>query len=194
MDTLDLIAGNQARSKVTPLSDAVRRLDDMAEHRFPVLVALSPAGAWRQLWLKYVTGFDPSCHCQKCLMGAAEGALYRRLQPGVPMPLASPRVGSSYDALYLCGVHASWNWGKNLHLVAIPDPHATAAVTAGDGDEFRIYGARLIPIPDLPLGFAGKGKEFTTCRNWRFGMAYYGPDPRRRAFDPLGQRSGLLAT
>lgn len=185
-----------AHLPVAPASEALDRLDRATEYKFPVLVSLKPAlSEWRQLWLKYVAGFDPAHHCQRCLLGPSEGALYKRLRPGAPMALMQPGgIGvGPYDALYLCGVHASWSWAKNLHLVAIPDRGAIASWPNEDNPAFRIYGARRIEIPDLPLDHDGRSKEFTTCRNWRFGVAYYGIDPRRQEFDPLGRRAAVPA-
>jgi hypothetical protein len=155
----------------------------------PELVAYGSLAGWWTLWLKYASGFNPSCHCQRCLIGDTERSLARRLSPGRPMPLmTADRV--RFDALYLCGVHASGDWSKNLHLVAIPDPDGVAEVRASTGTLFRITGARRVEIPDLPLGYDGRGKDFTTCRNWRFGVAYYGLSPERGAFDRRRSREG----
>lgn len=168
----------------------------------PTLTADGPLAGWRTLWVKFANGFDPHCHCQTCIIGWTLPSLAKKLVPGTPMGLAPGAPGTSrpwgrsslaYDAIYLCGVHQSWDWSKNLHLVAIPDPHSVAEVRASTGTVFRIAGARRVEIPDLPLGYDSRGKEFTTCRNWRFGVAYYGLDPMRRAFDPLGQRGVLPA-
>lgn len=167
----------------------------------PTLTAYGPVTGWRHLWLKFVNGFDPAHHCQRGLWGWTMPSLQNKLQPGTPVGLGpggpgtvrpygkpGPWTSTRYDALYLCGVHESWDWSKNLHLVAIPDPGAVAELRASTGTLFRIAGARLVTIPDLPLGFDGRTAAFTTCRNWRFGVAYYGLGPRPRAFDPLGQR------
>lgn len=168
------------------------------------LTAYGPVSRWRSLWIKFVNGFDPSKHCQPGLLGWTLPSLASKLQPGVPMGIGPGAPGSRppymgnksarFDAIYLCGVHESWDWSKNLHLVAVPEYGAVAEVRASTGTVFRINGARQVDIPDLPLGFDGRDKSFTTCRNWRFGVAYYGLDPRRQAFDPLGRRGVQPAT
>ena len=169
----------------------------------PTLIVDGPTDGWRTLWIKFVRGFRPDVHCQDCLIGWTLPSLRKKIVPGQPMTLIpgnpgtrSPWRGADahYDAIYLCGVHESRDWSRNLHLVGIPDPdHLAIAVTRSDGI-FAIKGMRRLDIPDLPLGYDGRDKSFTTCRNWRFGVAYYGLDPKRQAFDPRGQRSGLPAT
>ena len=172
----------------------------------PTLTAFGPLTGWRHLWLKFVSGFDPEHHCQRCLRGWTMPALQNRLRPDTPVGLLPGAPGTMkpwgmsgrplstrYDALYLCGVHDSWDWSKNLHLVALPAFGEVAELRASTGTVFRLNNARAVAIPDLPLDYDGRGKEFTTCRNWRFGVAYYGLDPTRRAFDPLGQRGALPA-
>jgi hypothetical protein len=149
---------------------------------------------WRTLWVKYVAGFNPRVHCQDCLIGETDRSMARRLVPDQAFALSRAKHPIDYDALYLCGGHESWDWSKNLHLVAVPEEGATAEIIASTGSVFRISGARAIQIPPLALGYAGRAREFTTCRNWRFGVAYYGLDPMPRAFDPLGQRGAPPAT
>ncbi len=171
----------------------------------PQLTVDGPIDGWRHLWLKFVAGFDPGHHCQRCLVGWTLPGIASKLREGTPMGLAPGAPGTRppwaghpapmrYDALYLCGVHESWAWAKNLHLVAVPDFESVAEVRASTGAVFRIAGARQVEIPDLPLGYDGRDPHFTTCRNWRFGVAYYGLSHRRSAFDPLGQRAAPPAT
>jgi hypothetical protein len=173
----------------------------------PQLIAHGTLAGWRTLWIKFVNGFDPTCHCQNCLLGWTLPSLRQKIVPGTPMGLGPGMPGTrkpwgwgrrgaslDYDAIYLCGVHQSWVWSKNLHLVAVPDPESVAEITASTGTLFRIAGARRVEIRDLPADYDGRNASFTTCRNWRFGVAYYGLDPMRQAFDPHGQRGGLPAT
>src|ERR1700676_4057220 len=168
----------------------------------PQLTAYGSLAGWGHLWLKFVNGFDPSCHCQRCLIGWSMPALHTKLTPRVPVGLSPGATGTQrpyahrpdntrYDAIYLCGLYEPRDWSKNLHLVAVPDPDSIAEVRAATGTLFRIAGARKIEFPDLPLGYDGRSDGFTTCRNWRFGVAYYGLSPVRRAFDPLGQRGAV---
>lgn len=172
-------------------------MSDIGKVYTPQLTAYGSLAGWRHLWLKFVSGFDPNHHCQRGLIGWTLPSIQNKLIPNTPVGLQPGGPGTQrpwgsrpapmrYDAIYLCGVHDSWEWDKNLHLVAVPDPEGIAEIRASTG--------RVIDIPDLPLGYDGRDKSFTTCRNWRFGVAYYGLDPMRQAFDPLGQRGVPPAT
>ena len=146
---------------------------------------------WRYLWLKYVSGFQPRVHCAQCLVGPYSKRVKRDAMPiGRPLPLDE---AENYQHLYLCGVASRGGWAANLHLVAVAAPGENAEVEASTGTIFRITNARRIEIPALPPGFAGRPRTFTTCRNWQFGVEYYGPPATRPASELTCQRTGLLA-
>jgi hypothetical protein len=131
------------------------------------------------LWVKYVTGFAPSVHCARCLLGPFS----QRVRPNafpVNEPVELDEYGG-YDYLYLCGVAKPYSWRNNLHLAVVPCPGHTAEAEAWNGVVFRIDGAMAVAIPELPIGYDGRTKAFTTCRNWRFGVSAYGLPAMPRA-------------
>jgi hypothetical protein len=123
---------------------------------------------FRFLWLKYVSGFDPSKHCARCLRGPFSA----RISPQMDLRYAISLDEYECDYLYLCGV--SPRWETNLHIVFQPSAGDIIRVTTYNGLEIEIHGATQVPIPPLEQGFMGLPKEFTTCRNFQFGVAYYG--------------------
>lgn len=124
---------------------------------------------FRFLWGKFVRGFDPSVHCARCLIGSYSQVVRVGIAPGehqLDLPAAP------FDYFYLCGVTPKWS--TNLHLAVRPKAGAQARVTAHNGVEFLIEDAEAIEIVPLPIGHLGRGPQFTTCRNWQFGLQQYG--------------------
>jgi hypothetical protein len=122
---------------------------------------------FRHLWLKYVAAFNPERHCISCLRGRMELAVHPRMRgDGEPIFLA-PREG---EWIYLCG--NTRRWPENLHLAMRAEPGARAEIRCPNGTHVLVTGARAVEIPPLPDGFRGLGREFTTCRNYQFGIAY----------------------
>jgi hypothetical protein len=135
---------------------------------------------WRHFWLKYVTGFRPEVHCARCLEGRYSRVIRLNspdLAPGALLQLDPPTV---YDYGYLCGVALVGGWQANFHAAFVPKPGARFTARAYSGAVFEITGGRRVDIPELPRNYDGRPLAFTTCRNWRFGVAYYGLDAKRR--------------
>jgi hypothetical protein len=148
---------------------------------------------WDYLWLKYVWGFRPELHCANCLVGCFS----KWVKPG--MPLRQPREldeRRTFDYVYLCGIPTDGVWSNNLHFPLQNVPGETAEITASTGVLFRARNARLIRIPPLSKGYAGFPWQWTTCRNWRFGVARYGlpPDAKPRSSPEPGPPNDLPAT
>ena len=116
-------------------------------------------------WLKYVTGFDARQHCARCLLGRYEKAV----DVGMPTGRAITLDPGAAPFLYLCGV--TGRWADNVHLAMRPAPGRRVTAPLGAG-EVTLEGAELLAIPALPEGFRGLDRGFTTCRNYRFGVAY----------------------
>jgi hypothetical protein len=132
-----------------------------------ILSIEGPLG-FRYLWLKYVEGFDPRQHCARCLRGRYE----RAIEPGLATPARVELRPESAPFVYLCGV--AGRWADNLHLAMRPAPGARAEARGYDGSRIVVEGAEPLAIPELPAGWGGLGAGFTTCRNYRFGVAYFG--------------------
>lgn len=130
------------------------------------LVRFETTEFFRYLWLKYVTGFDLSVHCARCLVGQ-----YSRMFPyrkRVTELYNEPLEEHSAKWLYLCGV--SNRYENNLHI-AFEEAEGETLLYDDGKTIVEIEGARQIPIIQLesydkePKGHL---KEFNTCRNWRF--------------------------
>lgn len=126
---------------------------------------------YSHFWLKYVNGFDPNVHCARCLRGQYSKRVSKDSLLNRPIVLNEM---ARFDYVYLCGVAKPYVWENNLHLAARHAPGARALVESYNGIRAVIRNAELLEIPALAEGFAGKPKAFTTCRNWQFGVAYYG--------------------
>jgi hypothetical protein len=126
---------------------------------------------FRHLWAKYVSGFDPTVHCMKSLIGHRSTLITRTMQTtSAPLEMTETR---SFDYLYICGVTGNWN--TNFHFVLRPTVGVTVTATAYNGTRFIAEGAEAIEIPWLADGYCGLPREFTTCRNYQFGEAFYPP-------------------
>ena len=130
---------------------------------------------FRFLWAFYVSGFRPDRHCQPCFRG-------RRV---AEFATGTARSGHQYvfdqidryPYLYICGVGAgpvNLHGERNLHLPLEYCEGASVERTTWNGYRIRVDDARELPIPPLPDGWRGLGPEFTRCRNYRFGVAYFG--------------------
>jgi len=143
----------------------------------PVLtiVGQSPSGRlWgfsQYTWLKYVSGFDSGEHCAKSLLGYHSRRVWYELPLNAPITLDESR---EYDYIYLCGVSAEFEWSNNLHMPVRHAPGERAICTTWNGLRCVITNAQLVEIPGLEPGWGGHAREFTSCRNWQFGVAKYG--------------------
>jgi hypothetical protein len=126
---------------------------------------------FRFFWAWYVTGFDPSRHCQGCLLG-------RR---SVRVRKTTVEVGASilldecadFDYLYVCGVSSTGRREDNFHLAVHQYEGGHTNADCYTGQQVVIRDSRRVEIPVLPDGFNGKSRAFTTCRNYHFGVAMY---------------------
>ena len=143
-------------------------------------------GFSKYFWLKYVNGFNPAEHCAKSMLGKHS----RRVWGEAPLntPILLDELKSGYDFIYLCGVAEPFRWSNNLHMPIRPKPGAKATIYAYTGMRCVITNAEVVDIPRVEDGYAGFDLEFTTCRNWRFGVQNYSI----QGFDPMAQQAGLF--
>ena len=120
-------------------------------------------------WLRYVRGFSPNFHCQQSLRGTRDPRFRKGMLLGAPITLFE---FLHFDYIYLCGVTPQRYPG--LHLALELSPGAQVETETYNGIRIRVEGATNLEIPALPDGFAGMSRRFTRCRNWQFGVAYYG--------------------
>ena len=144
-------------------------------------------GFTKYFWLKYVRGFNPAEHCAKSLLGKHSRKVWFQMSLN-SMTILDELPPGGYDFIYLCGVSENFIWQNNLHLPVRPVPGAKAVLQAYTGMRCVIQNAEIVEIPQIPLGFAGFSREFTTCRNWQFGVNNYSI----KGFDPMGQQAQLF--
>ena len=120
-------------------------------------------------WLRYVRGFSPHFHCQKSLRGTNDPRFNKTMALGTSYKLPEP---GTYRYIYLCGVTSHGYPG--LHLALMPEKGAHAVAVTYNGIEILVAGARQLEIPHFPDGYAGLSRKYTSCRNWQFGVTYFG--------------------
>lgn len=121
---------------------------------------------FRYLWLKCVHGFNPRQHCLAALRGPREPRVHPAMLLGQTIRIApAPYV-------YLCGVALGRRYDQNLHIAMRHAPGVSFDVLTWNGIRVRVENAEQVAIHALPAGFRGLGPEYTTCRNYQFGVAY----------------------
>jgi hypothetical protein len=142
----------------------------------------APSGrvdGFRHLWAFYVKGFDPSTHCQDCFRGSrVEGFSASTEVSGETIRF--DRI-ERYPYLYICGVGSGPKtelWQRNLHFPLRHAPGKVATRETYNGYVFTARDAEEVVIPDLPEGWNGRDRETTRCKNFRFGVEYFGADGR----------------
>jgi hypothetical protein len=83
---------------------------------------------------------------------------------------------------YICGVTEGWK--NNLHFAVTPNEGAVAMIDAEYGIRFTMYNASRVMITPLPLKWNGLTRQYTSCRNFQFGVEQFGykaplPKPQR---------------
>jgi len=132
----------------------------------PIIRSFTTKGGFRYLWLKYVTGFDLSVHCARCLLGSYSN-YFRAGITGVWQVKLNEAPADYY---YLCGVTEPFVWRDNLHL-AFRYKQGSTIEYDWRGTHIVIDDAEQIEIQrlqDYSLEPTGKDAAFHTCRNWRF--------------------------
>ena len=150
-----------------PLRSPMRGQLSLAE---PAPTTATKLEGFRYFWAKYVRGFDPAHHCAKCLVG--DWSKHTRMGMALPVEFGFDE-SKDFRFVYICGV-SSIGYQSNLHIVLEPEDDASCSVKAFNGTVFDIQGARRLLIPPLPDGWQGKDRKYTTCRNFQFGVAYFG--------------------
>lgn len=117
-------------------------------------------------WGKRVLGFNPNRHCAESLLGDWLRFTRPTMMPGEhEMPEG--------DLFYLCGV-ATAGYSGNFHMPIRRIEGAESTLRTSTGAEVTVEGGHLLEIPPLPMDWNGYGREFTTCRNFQWGVATFG--------------------
>jgi len=127
------------------------------------------------LWAVYVTGFNPSYHCQRCLRGRISKFVGTRSTPVIREIVFSETA--NFDVVYICGVASgkiSERWRRNLQLPLLPSPGESFDYTTYNNYKIRVKNARLLSIPLLEESWMGLSPAFTRCSNFRFCVSFFG--------------------
>ena len=129
------------------------------------------------LFGRYVYGFRPWTHCDKCLVANREKAIF---------PKMLDRSIELEDRLfYLCGVGQKHSEHfetlhpemarrvTNVHFAVRPKSGSIAEVGSAYGVTFVIRDAQSIPIETLPCPFRGLPPEHSKCKNFQFGYQMF---------------------
>lgn len=131
-----------------------------------------PDKFYRFFWSMYVRGFDYLEHCQMCLIGDRGSQIYANK---AKFNLAYDMNESpSFDFLYIHG-YSFKGYDHNLHAPVIHAPGESCQVQSAFDHVVEFENAKLVPIPEIPLGYANFPKSYTTCRNWCCALAFYRP-------------------
>ena len=138
---------------------------------------LSP-GAFKWLWMKYVTAVNDKYHCTNSLRGRYGKVLSKHNSEltKTPVMLLNEFPLDSFSAIYVCGVinkgYPRTNYSHNLHAAIKP--------MFGSSDEFgfenwilSVKNGIFQPIPhedDLPEKYRTLPAEYTTCRIFRWAV------------------------
>ena len=124
-----------------------------------------------QLWGMYVRDFDSTKHCIYCLKGRKETALHRQMTDG------DYELATDFPYFYLFAMGRGDRSISNVHLPVRPHPGAVASIGSLYGVSFTIRDAYVLRVDRLPNGWEGLGKEYTSCRNFQFGVQEFGYRP-----------------
>jgi hypothetical protein len=130
---------------------------------------------FRQLWAYYVRGFDPNEHCQLCLKGQRSKYLNRnQTPPGAELRFDETR---NFNQLYICGIAMGSQkelWRRNLHLALVEAPGEQVEMTTYNDFLLVVNNARQISIPEPLAALSHLPVNHYRCKNFRFGVKYYG--------------------
>jgi len=121
-----------------------------------------------QLWGMYVRAFDSDEHCQDCLKGRKEAALNLKTVDG------DYELSTDFPYFYLFAMGRGDRSISNVHLPVRPHPGAVASIGSLYGVTFTIRDAYAVRVDRLPEGWNGLAKEYTSCRNFQFGVQVFG--------------------
>lgn len=134
-----------------------------------------PIAGFRFLWAMYVSGYDPSRHCQPGLRGRRVADFCTpTARSGVPV--ACDRM-DRYPYLYVCGVSAGAaadRGAKNLHFPLRYTPGQVATIRTYNGYIVTAEHAAVVSVPELPESLAGLTRLHHRCRTFQFAVAVFG--------------------
>ena len=134
-----------------------------------------PLQGFRFFWGFRVSGFRADRHCRPCLRGSVVPDLNTSTVRSGRSVAVTLRPQHRY--LYICGVGSgpkSRLHLMNFHLPVRYEPGSAVAESTYNGYLVTVADAVALPIPELPAGWNGLDLQTTRCKNFRFGVAYFG--------------------
>ena len=137
--------------------------------------AMTRVVGYTHLWAVYVRGFRPEVHCQDCFIGRrSEHLRHDKTMLGVTYDFDETE---NFNQLYICGFAAgpkNERGGRNLHFPLLVAEGESCEKTTLNGFTFRATNARELSIPEPLEALNHLGEEHYRCKNFRFGVEYYG--------------------
>ena len=82
-----------------------------------------------------------------------------------------------YKYVYVCGVGCGPRTklaAQNFHWALQYQENSAIKARTYNGYIVTAQNAVALPIPELPEGWNGRERETTRCKNFRFGVEYFG--------------------
>jgi hypothetical protein len=144
----------------------------VVRHPDPELRTIS---GFNQFWAYYVRGFNHEVHCQPCLRGKRSAVVSRRETPlGVELVFNETE---NYNQLYICGLASGpkpERCNRNLHLALVEAHGEQIEEITYNGFSLLLGNVRRLMIPPPMPELSHLGVEHYRCKNFRFGVEYYG--------------------
>lgn len=135
----------------------------------------APIEGFKFFWAFYVNGFDQSVHCQPCFKGSLSRQLNTRTAKSGELYVMNER--KSFRYLYICGVGTGLKaelHRKNFHFPVRFEAGSREVGHTHNGYVITVENAVELPIPALVPGWKGLNLETTRCKNFQFGVEYFG--------------------
>ena len=141
---------------------------------YPTL-AQGPIEGFSLLWAYYIRGFRPEKHCQECFIGELAKNFHSRNHDS-EVEVRFDQT-DAFRFIYVCGVAKGPAEGRrcaNLHFPLRFESAAHATITIYNGYQFEAENAVQLRIPDIPERWRGLPDVHARCKNFRFGLEYFG--------------------
>jgi hypothetical protein len=134
-----------------------------------------PIEGFQHLWAFYVRGFNPADHCQDCFIGELAPNFKTGHTPGGVVIEFNRMEG--FHSLYICGVgkgKIDERYRTNFHFPLKYQEGETTNKKTENDYLFIAENAVELPIPSLPDDWLPR--EYARCKNFQFGVEYFGAD------------------
>ena len=130
---------------------------------------------FRFFWAFYVNGFRSDRHCQPCFKGKCIAEFSTRTARSGHEVVFD--LMDRYRYVYVCGVGCGPKAKlaeQNFHWALRYEESSLITSSTYNGYIVTARNAVALPIPGLPDGWNGRDRGTTRCKNFRFGVEYFG--------------------